>query len=1005
MFKKLTLARRIIFGFVAVIGMMGLATLAANYALNVSQRSLLDVTNIEAVKIRDVGRMVQSLVALQRDEKNFILSKTQIEMDGHEKHIAMDVELLTRLLSRTKDLVDTEGLDLLRKFEQQYTAFRYTQKNVIALSRENANIRARDLSQGAGREAYDIASTALNYIIRLNGIYAEQVSKNVLNSGDIIRLSARTVQDLLTISHAEKNIILSTTQDETDVTIAFIIKTRKDMRNRREQLRDLVDDEGKAILDDFSVVWTKYLDLSDKVREIGRLDVDTRTFKLLSNKGRDLVDQGKRYLARLTNKNDQDQSQLLSELGQSNSKVKLAAQINHNLTEIQRGEKNIIMASTQAEMDQFSVKLFEIRMSLEKRLEELSQIIFDEVRNQGNTDEQNLFVQQSLKRLDNFNIAYRTYRTLHEQVRSISRLNSNSRAFELSTGLGRTQFDAALGTLNSLVGKVDQDMQHRLISATDKHYEARSLAHIILAISTLFAIVVVYMIVNSLTTRASQLVDRVQQLADGRILEYEETTRGSAYHDELSKVDEALNSINNAYRQIIEITDKMAVGNLTSRLTPRSDSDTLIGAINQMAENSAEVGHIANTIARGDLSTQIIVKSDEDQLSIALKKMVINLREASEAKDLFLATMSHELRTPLNAIIGLSTVLVSDLEALSTAEKSEYLVTIHSSGQHLLQVIGDILDLSKLNAAARSLDQQPFNVSEVIAACHHTFSFACTTKGINLSVDNQLNEPCLVIGDVTALKQILFNLVGNAVKFTTQGTVSLTVAHHATRQPAPDLGISFIVSDTGPGIEPNAISQLFDAFTQEDPSITRSYGGSGLGLNIAQSLAQLMGGEITCTSSVGHGSKFEVFVSLTPQLKGTDQVTDDSMENFKLPPLKILQVDDVASNLLVGTAMLKPKGHTIDTASNGQEAVAMASNNDYDVILMDVRMPGMDGMVATGLIRNLLNKQRSKVPIVALSADADVRSQKTFIASGMDGTVAKPWRIEALEKEIKRVLA
>jgi CHASE3 domain sensor protein len=153
MFKKLTLARRIIFGFVAVIGMMGLATLAANYALNVSQRSLLDVTNIEAVKIRDVGRMVQSLVALQRDEKNFILSKTQIEMDVHEKHIAMDVELLTRLLSRTKDLVDTEGLDLLRKFEQQYTAFRYTQKNVIALSRENANIRARDLSQGDGREA------------------------------------------------------------------------------------------------------------------------------------------------------------------------------------------------------------------------------------------------------------------------------------------------------------------------------------------------------------------------------------------------------------------------------------------------------------------------------------------------------------------------------------------------------------------------------------------------------------------------------------------------------------------------------------------------------------------------------------------------------------------------------------------------------------------------------------------------------------------------------------
>jgi CheY-like chemotaxis protein len=217
----------------------------------------------------------------------------------------------------------------------------------------------------------------------------------------------------------------------------------------------------------------------------------------------------------------------------------------------------------------------------------------------------------------------------------------------------------------------------------------------------------------------------------------------------------------------------------------------------------------------------------------------------------------------------------------------------------------------------------------------------------------------------------------------------------------------FIVADTGKGVSADDIGTLFDLFTQEDTSITRTFGGSGLGLNIAQKLAKLMGGEISCNSIVGQGSIFKVIVYLEQQpisFEMLDVDHSDGFEVFAVPPLKLLIVDDVPLNLMLAVALLKPKGHIIETAENGHTALEMASNNDYDAILMDVHMPGMDGMEATRRIRNCANKQRAAVPIVALSADVDVQQQALFIASGMDATVGKPWEVGVLENELKRIL-
>jgi signal transduction histidine kinase/CheY-like chemotaxis protein len=406
-----------------------------------------------------------------------------------------------------------------------------------------------------------------------------------------------------------------------------------------------------------------------------------------------------------------------------------------------------------------------------------------------------------------------------------------------------------------------------------------------------------------------------------------------------------------------------------------------------------------------ELSVQIVEKDQRAyELKCVNEEKELIRQETDKAKTQFISTMSHELRTPLNAIIGLSSVLVSEASEISPTKRTEYISAINDSGQHLLQVIGDILDIDKLDSGARSLENIPFTVLEVLDLCYKTFSFTCQSKGINLTIDNQINEAYTVVGDVTVLKQILFNLLSNAIKFTEVGSVSLVAAPQLASESDPNPGIIFTVTDTGKGIQADAIPKLFDLFTQEDDSITRSFGGSGLGLNIAQKLAQLMDGEINCTSSVGHGSTFEMVVYLEKESKIPENLNVDRAEILKLPPLKLLVVDDVKLNLLVAIALLEPHGHTIETVPSGRLAVDMASNNDYDAILMDIHMPDISGVEATKMIRNFTNKQRATVPIIALSADVDASQQTQFIDAGMNTALGKPWKVEDLEKELKRLL-
>jgi signal transduction histidine kinase len=1147
MFFNLTLTQRITLGFILVACIMGIALWSSSNALLVSQQALSKVTNIESTKIRDVARMVQNLIALQRSEKNLILSKSPAEMNEYESAIRKEDAELRRLLATTGELVNEPEAALLDEFRHLYNNFRNTQEKVVAYSRDNSNVKAKALSQGASRDAYNTVSDSLNYIVNLNDLYAQLLNTDLSVNDAITELATSIVQGLLTISRAQRNQILSANQGEIEEYSTLITNAQSEIKKCWEKLRLLLDRDNKAIMAGFMVTWQqllvvdrriqvlskeggnnkartlsqgdariafdlavtalsrlskavdltlnnsstlenpsffidraklssrlmknifnihqgeknlilspserekneyakilasaqvdfnrdiselsvqlssdekmlldlfvrayqKYFGLHSEVLRLSLLNSNVKAFNLAINDGRYLADEIEQWLARLIDEIDVRNSQLLVGLAKANEKEKLAEKINYNLSQMQRDEKNIILATMESQIEVYSSSLLDARTELDNQVQLMTVLFIDEYRSPQHANKlQKLSYDLNQQRIDGFNTAYKHYLSVHEEIRILSLLNSNIKAFDLSTGLARIQFEKAQNTLSILVDTVDHEMAATLVIANEKINQARSISYITFVIAAITSVVVIYFLSRSLIFRTQRLVLRAQLLAAGKILSVDDQDGKYLGQDEFSLMDDALDLIDEANKKIVDVSNAMAVGDLSQRLTTRSDDDPLVDAINQMADNSAGVVSIANIIASGDLSIEVVAKSEQDQLAKAIQRMLVNLRSATVAKDQFLTSMSHELRTPLNAIIGLSKALVSDTTMIRSSQESEYIVAIHSSGQHLLNLIGDVLDLSKLNAGARSLEKEPFTILELMEECRNTFLVACQDKGVSLNIDSQLEGTYPVVGDITVLKQILYNLLSNAVKFTQQGSISITVEPYAAEEIDlnPNLGIMFTVADTGKGVSADAIGALFDPFTQEDNSITRSFGGSGLGLNIAQKLAQLMGGEISCNSIVGQGSIFKVIVYLEQQPISSEMLDvdhSDSFEVFAVPPLKLLIVDDVPLNLMVAAALLKPKGHIIETAPNGHKALEMASNNDYDAILMDVHMPGMDGMEATRQIRNCANKQRAAVPIVALSADVDVRQKALFIASGMDATVGKPWELKVLEKELKRLL-
>lgn len=380
-------------------------------------------------------------------------------------------------------------------------------------------------------------------------------------------------------------------------------------------------------------------------------------------------------------------------------------------------------------------------------------------------------------------------------------------------------------------------------------------------------------------------------------------------------------------------------------------------------------------------------KTAETQLMRAMHKAEM----ATKAKSEFLANMSHELRTPMNGILGLAEI-VQGLEL--SDDVRECVDAIHSSGMNLLSIVNDILDLSKIEAEELEIEKYPFRIKEALKNIKDVTTLSAARKNLNFDVNINLDVPEWLMGDGKRIQQVIFNLVGNAIKFTEKGGVSLAVDWKDKNDKSC---LMIQVQDTGIGIPDEFHQHLFNKFSQADTSISRKFGGTGLGLAITKYLVEMMGGTIGFTSKVNHGTIFYISIPieeapkqdiLQSEIKVNNQ---NSLVGVDLQNIRALVVEDHPINQMLAVKWLKKLGlKNIDSALNGFESLTLLRNNQYDFILMDCQMPELDGYETTSLIRDMEKQVNRRTPIIAMTANAMLGEREKCLQAGMDDYLSKP---------------
>lgn len=392
----------------------------------------------------------------------------------------------------------------------------------------------------------------------------------------------------------------------------------------------------------------------------------------------------------------------------------------------------------------------------------------------------------------------------------------------------------------------------------------------------------------------------------------------------------------------------------------------------------------------------------------ALQAEKYKAESANNAKSEFLANMSHEIRTPMNAVLGLSNLLAMSKDL--PKKQQEMVSTLQLSAQSLLGLINDLLDIAKIETNSIDLENIPFTLKEIISEIFSMLSLTAREKNIALDhVRSPLNDQ-LFLGDPLRIRQVLLNLVGNAIKFTDQGGVTISVTTSPHEEPRSAY-VHIAVSDTGIGIAPNKLEGIFEKFTQGDTSITRKYGGTGLGLAISKNLAELMGGSIAIKSQLGKGSEFTLNLPLE-LASDTDAYSTiaekNQIETSEVPLMEgcILLAEDNKPNVLVATYMLEALGYSFDIAINGKEALEKIRTNKgkYLAVLMDVQMPDMDGFEVTKIIRE---EEKANglphLPIIAVTANALQGDREFCLKSGMDEYISKPFEPRELANKLAAI--
>jgi len=440
----------------------------------------------------------------------------------------------------------------------------------------------------------------------------------------------------------------------------------------------------------------------------------------------------------------------------------------------------------------------------------------------------------------------------------------------------------------------------------------------------------------------------------------------------------------------------------------------LQATISRLRAENARLRTEATGIARANAhAAELMVQLHEARGELAEKNRLLGnalgrAEAATEAKSAFLANMSHEIRTPMAGVIGMLELM---LDGSLSGEARDMARTALSSAEALLGLINDILDFSKIEAGKLELESIPFRLDEMCDMVMGWFARQAEEAGLALTCDIQEDVPRAVVGDPTRLRQVLVNLVGNALKFTKVGGVSVRLTLEAERE--EDVVLRVAVTDTGIGISKDAQARLFDTFTQAESDTARNFGGSGLGLSICRELTRLMGGGIGVESRAGAGSTFHFSVTLgrakdveaAPRAEDPVRTLEADVET-DIVPSTILVVEDNAVNQRVAAGMLDALGHAHELAENGVEALERLSRGGIDLVLMDCQMPEMDGYTATRAWRAIeVREGRQRVPIIAMTAHAMRGEHERALACGMDAYITKPVRRALLGRTLAEWLS